>query len=460
MTFSRPPERRDESSRGSSSIDFDQSAPVLVVKIGPYHYRPSALGIVRSLGSVGVPVHVIRSGSLNPDAVSRYAVGDQLWVTTGFEEPETLAQGLAECARDIGQKPIVICTDDESAILVAEHARELAACLTSTTIASALPRMLASKQSLIKVAHDHGVLTPDAVSPKTWDEIEDYARHSPFPIVAKNSDPFSRLTRPAVGSSRRIDSKEELLSLATTWEEPFGVVLQEYIPQSTAEDWFTHAYAASYGDEVIVFTGRKLRSWPPYSGITATGRAQPNDELAQIATRFLKDLNYRGPADLDWRRDLRDGGYRLLDFNPRIGGQFRIFQSAEGIDIARLLHLELTHRPLPSVKQIDGRCYVDDFFLLPSAYGIWKQSGRRRTTERPHDANATRPTLLSRKQRLVFAWFAIDDARPFFHIVLRLGRSFTVSRVHRRRERMRALDRQPKRPHGRQPESERFQSVI
>ena len=53
----------------------------------------------------------------------------------------------------------------------------------------------------------------------------------------------------------------------------------------------------------------------------------------------MKTIGYMGIMDFDYRLDLRDGRYKLLDFNPRIGAQFRLFESHDGMDVARAMSL-------------------------------------------------------------------------------------------------------------------------
>ncbi len=393
--------------------------PVLLVKIGLDPLRPSALGIIRSLGRVGVTVNVVGERARDPVGVSRY-VGDRLdWYATGDEDPDSLVSGLLDCAKEIGRKSIVACTDDAAAILIAERRQELSQWLISQPVPPTLPRSLVSKKALAELCREHGVLTPDASFPKTWRELESFTAQSRFPIVAKNLNPFSRRDQSS-GITRLVMSRDALLRSASTWTEPFDVMLQEYLPAETSEDWFVHAFAATSSETLITFTGQKIRSWPPYAGFTADGRATPNEELAELARKLLRNLGYKGPADLDWRRDLRDGGYRLLDFNPRFGRQFRIFQSPHGFDMARLLHLDMTSRPLPEIDQLHGLRFVDDYFVLPSSYLIWKQSGGRRTREsKPGRERAS--SVRGRLRVPELAWFATDDPLPFFVLIIRSG---------------------------------------
>ena len=70
--------------------------------------------------------------------------------------------------------------------------------------------------------------------------------------------------------------------------------------------------------------------------MTACAYVVDNPELAEIsAAEFIKRIGFTGIVDLDWRFDRRDGRYKLLDFNPRMGAQFRLFENEAGVDVVR-----------------------------------------------------------------------------------------------------------------------------
>ncbi|GAA1357134.1 hypothetical protein GCM10009612_24680 [Streptomyces beijiangensis] len=98
------------------------------------------------------------------------------------------------------------------------------------------------------------------------------------------------------------------------------MILQEYLPREDAEDWIVHAYFGSEAEPLALFTGVKVRSWPPHAGMTALAYVVDNPELSALAAQFIKQIGFSGVVDLDLRFDRRDGQYKLLDFNPRMGG--------------------------------------------------------------------------------------------------------------------------------------------
>jgi D-aspartate ligase len=63
--------------------------------------------------------------------------------------------------------------------------------------------------------------------------------------------------------------------------------------------------------------------------------------------------------DMDHLLDKQDGQYKLLDFNPRIGAQFRLFVD-DGPDVARALYRDLAGQTVRRSRQVDARVFVVD----------------------------------------------------------------------------------------------------
>lgn len=145
-------------------------------------------------------------------------------------------------ATRIGRRAAIVCTDDEAAVLVAEHRDELSASFVLPEVPPGLPRMLASKLGLFELCGAHGVDTPAAAVPRTAEQLADFVGTCSFPVMAKNLEAFTRLERPAVRANTVVQSRAELMALAAGWSEPYGVLLQEYVPPEIAEDWIVHAY--------------------------------------------------------------------------------------------------------------------------------------------------------------------------------------------------------------------------
>ena len=331
-------------------VHLDTSVPALMLKIGQYPVHSGSLGVLRTLGRCGVPVYAITEPGLPPAAVSRYLAGRFVWRATGHEPPEVLAGQLMAVGERIGRRSVLVAIDDEAAVLAAEHREQLAEHFLIPDVAPGLPRRLASKSGLYALCRQHGIPTPASVTPASLAEVERFAATSTFPVVIKNADPWQRRVHPVVAGTTLIDSADELLDVISharqnghaAGNQAPDVIVQEYLPRQHSQDWVVHLYADADSHCSVALTGMKVRSWPPDAGVTACGYSMANPDIAALAERFCKQLGYRGVGDLDWRLDLRDGQYRLVDFNPRPGNQFRQFETDTGVDVVRALHLDLT----------------------------------------------------------------------------------------------------------------------
>jgi D-aspartate ligase len=105
---------------------LDTSVPALLVRVGRYPLHAGSLGVVRSLGVLGVPVYAVVADRLSPVACSRRAAGRFVWPHSGGADPADLIGRLLRIGRRLGRPTVAIATDDEAALLLAEPAAELA----------------------------------------------------------------------------------------------------------------------------------------------------------------------------------------------------------------------------------------------------------------------------------------------------------------------------------------------
>ena len=304
----------------------DTSTPAVILKFDQNVMHHGGLGAIRSLGRLGVPVYGVHERPWAPAASSRYLRGRWIWHPDAEDVERTLA-GLLTLAERIGRRAVLIPTDDAGAIFLAEHGGPLRQAFLFPAPPAGLPRRLAGKVSMHELCREAGLPCPAATVPAALAEARDFAAGAGYPVIAKLSAPWS-VSSAGLRSTSVLRTDAELTDLwhacATAGA---GVMLQEFIPAATPGDWFFHGYCGASSDCRPAYTGIKLRSYPAHAGLTSLGCAVANDELATLVTGLLAELSYRGLVDLDLRRDARDGQYKLLDFNPRLGAQFRLFRN-------------------------------------------------------------------------------------------------------------------------------------
>ena len=399
---------------------FDRATPVLMIRIGRYPQHHGTVGAIRSLGRVGVPVSAIVEDRFTPASRSRYLSRGFVWPTSGNEPAEGLVPGLTTIAKALreqwGRRAIAVATDDRAATLLAHHAGSLSENLTFPQVPPALPAALASKIGLAELCWSHDVPTPATLAPTSEAELLAFAATYGFPLALKPTDPWRH---PAgVGAATIVPTPAALDRLVSGWPTFPLLLAQEYVPDPVSEDWIVQGYFDGNSRCLVGFTGIKIRSWPPLAGVTTLAYSTPNDKLLEMATTFCRDIGYRGIVDLDWRLDRRDGRYHLLDFNPRVGAQFRLFETDAGIDVVRAMHLDLTGRAVPAGRQVDGRRLIVEN-LDAAALVACRRRGSGHQARNP---------ARYRAQATELAWLTRDDPLP----AAILGARFIVPGLVRR----------------------------
>ncbi len=317
---------------------------------------------------------------------------------------------------------IALPTDDEAAVLLAEHAGRLGERYEYPRVPAALPRTLADKFTLHQLCMAQGIPTATSARPVSVEQLLIDAGEIGYPVVLKNAEPWLRLSAPAVRATTVVGSESDLRSLTDTWATMPQVLVQEYLPPGGgAQDWISQMYCDASSTALVTFTGVKVRSWPPGAGVTTRAHTVANPELAEMTKVLSRNIGYRGIGDLDWRFDAADGRYKLLDFNPRVGAQFRLFVTDSGVDVVRAMHLDLTGRCVPPGHPVEGHGLRVENLDLAAA---WAARGGRGLSALP-----------ARPGKMELAWLATDDLRPAAVAAVRSGAPAVglAKRVIRRR---------------------------
>jgi len=345
------------------------STPVVVLASGDH----GALGIARSLGGIGVPVYAIDSYRMAPCLFSKYCTSKFVWDIDKHSTPETLTF-LRNVSETIGVRPLLITTNDPATIFVADNCKYLQKWFLLPDQGAALVRALADKQQMYFLAKQHRIPTAETVFPASKKDVMEFIERAQFPIMLKGIDGF-RLWKRTGRKMFIVSSKRELLEKYDAAEDPAApnLMIQEFIPGGDDSVWMFNGYFSRQSECLIGFTGKKLRQCPVHMGCTSLGVCLPNKDVEDTTKRFMKSIGYRGILDIGYRFDARDGQFKVLDVNPRIGSTFRLFVTADDMDVARALYLDLTGQPVPSGTTVLGRKWIVEDLDLLSCYRYYRE---------------------------------------------------------------------------------------
>ena len=377
----------------------DFSTPVVVLDTDHY----GAIGIARTLGRLGVSVHLIDSNPKTLSIFSRYCKG-KFNYEKAINSSKSAVQLLLKVAETLGQKSILIPTTDEAVLLLAENFNILKKHYIYHELSPTFIKALTSKKEMYFLAKSCDVPTAETFFPKSKEDVKLFLKTCEFPIMLKAID--GRVSLLKAGHKMFLTkTEEELLYLYDKYENPSNpnYMLQEYIPGGEDSIWMFNGYFDSKSECLFGVTGKKIRQSPVYTGATSLGICMKNSVVEEMTKSLMKKISYKGILDIGYRYDERDGKYKVLDINPRIGQTFRLFVATNGMDVARAEYLDLTKQEVPKSLVCEGRKWiVENKDLISSIRYL-------------HDRKMkVREWMGSFSGIKEFAWFSWDDPLPFF----------------------------------------------
>lgn len=391
-----------------SGVSYDLTLPVMVLKCGVYPLHAGSLGIIRSIGRLGIPVYGIYEDRFVPAAMSRYLADKFIW-RAHRDNVAALLKELCSIGKEIGAQSLLIPTDDFGALLIAENADVLRPYFRFSTPPPNLPRILANKRELFYLCRRLGVPCADSAFLNSREQLDELTARVKFPLVVKIAEPWRLGTGSALSSTSVVwNASDAYRIFDDAHQKGFSeLIFQEYIPNDRPADWFFHGYSNSEGRCLVAFTGRKIRSCPPHFGRTAYCQTEVNEQLRQQAEALISAVSFSGIVDLDYRFDARDGTYKILDFNPRVGAQFRVFTDEDDVDVVRALHLDISGRAVPPAGMRRRSLLIEDLDLRVAA------------RYRKADDLTFRKWIGEVRTVTEFGWFSPDDLLPFAAMILR-----------------------------------------
>lgn len=277
---------------------------VLITDAGYKH----TLGAVRSLGKAGYYVIAMDSHKLAQSFFSRYC-REKVICPPSKEEKEFIAflkkylqNNSVDVLIPIGYNSTVAISRNKSELL--PYTRIPVADYESLVIA-------ADKEKTLDCARNLGIPTPHQYF--TTNEIEK------FPVVVKGV--FES------GNILYVNSKKELIK--TQFNKS---IIQEYIPG----EGFGFYALFNRGALKAFFMHKRVREYPITGGASTCAMSIYSEELMSYGLKLLQSLNWHGIAMVEFKKDSRDGQFKLMEINPKFWGSLDL-SIASGVDFPKLL---------------------------------------------------------------------------------------------------------------------------
>lgn len=304
----------------------------------------TALGVIRSLGPLGIPVWV----ACEPGELASHSRWARL---LGAGLPEfTPVDRLAEYLRTAPvERLVLVPCSDGWAETVASLPAELAGRFPSFVSSPAVLRRLNDKEQFGLLVRENGIPHPRTAFVHDVADLDGHAFEpdTQFFLKARNSQKFIAMTGvKAYMVASVAEARSRVAELTATG---LGVVLQEYIPGPPTNHYFVDGFVEDGGRVIARFARQRLRMHPRHFGNSTYLRSVALSDVADIVEtvdRLIRVAGVRGVFSVELKRDAKTGIAKVIEVNARPWWYVH-YATACGVNVVEMTYRAALGEPVP-----------------------------------------------------------------------------------------------------------------
>jgi D-aspartate ligase len=393
----------------------------------------TAISVIRSLGRAGVDVWLLCRAGAAP-SFSKHA--RQLPVDPTLPTQEAWLQYLLGPGSDHLRGAVLLACNDDGIELLLEHREALAEKFVLDACDVHAQRTMLDKLDTYRRAAEIGVPTPRFWPAESEAQVRSHRDEYVYPLMIKPlySHQFKRVHDGKYLVARDFD--EVLTSYRLVQAHGVEVMLLEVIPGPDDLLCSYYTYLDETGEPQFHFTKRVIRRYPEHEGFGCYHITDWNPEVRDLGLRFFLHVGLRGIANVEFKRDLRDGKLKLIECNARFTAANGLL-TASGYDLGLYVYNRLAGRPTPPLGDIEYRRGLRLWFPLDDFLAFLDLRRQERLT--------LLEWLKSILHAQVLPYFSWEDPAPS---LVRLGsklRTIAAVNLHRVTDRGSVAESEPAR---------------
>ncbi|MBS5842940.1 MAG: ATP-grasp domain-containing protein [Clostridiales bacterium] len=229
------------------------------------------------------------------------------------EYEKKLLQLLKKCYTKSGAKPILLPMEDETIKLIIDNVNILDNC--ECLLPSSTSFSIANNKRLTMIHADEiGIEIPYTKKFNTVNSLITFlknATHNEWVVKPEESKGSLGL--------QYVSRDINLHKIEKDWAQYGKLIVQERIPQEGDSVCVGLIYTEKH-EIRSVFVYKRLRSFPVHGGPSTCRISITDSELVSKSCQLMSSLNWTGVAMVEWKKDIRDNSYKLIEINPRFWG--------------------------------------------------------------------------------------------------------------------------------------------
>jgi predicted ATP-grasp superfamily ATP-dependent carboligase len=350
--------------------DNDSNAPVGAIVVGGDYM---GLGIARSLGRRNIPVCVI-DDERSISRFSRYVTHSVL--VPNLRDEKQAVEAMLDTGRRLNLKGWVLYpTRDELVAAFSRYRSLLTPFFRVPTPEWDSIQWVWDKRNTYHMAAELDIPTPRTWYPREISDLDQIDIEPPYVIKPAIKEHFFYEMKVKAWRANSRPELRQYFQRANAQVAPGEVMIQELIPGGGSQQL---SYCALFkeGRAVGSMVVRRSRQHPLEFGKASTFvETIQLPILEELSERFLKNINYYGLVELEYKLDPRNGEYKLLDVNGRNWGYHSIGHAA-GVDFSSLLFADQTNQAVQPCRAEPGISWIRLITDMPTNASVIAKGGK------------------------------------------------------------------------------------
>lgn len=286
----------------------------------------NAIGQIRASHQAGYEcINIVEKSIHSWSRKSKYCKG--VIAPHPYNERDACIKFVMDFISKLDVKPFLLFASDEWMDMIGENEAEFRKIAYIPQGSWSEISQLYNKKYLYRIAEENGIPYPKTVEIEDMKELIDRIHDLQAPYIVKPQTTISQNEIAKTGivtyhRTQKFENEEDLLKWADLLLKNninFPILIQEFIPGDATKLYTLTSYSDKNNILLAGSVGHKLRQFPPVAGRITSGVLQHDNKLFQLGELFLKKVNYHGLANTEFKLDERDGLYKLMEINTRLG---------------------------------------------------------------------------------------------------------------------------------------------
>jgi predicted ATP-grasp superfamily ATP-dependent carboligase len=301
------------------------------------------LGLIRALGMKRIPVYLLDTTNYNISRYSRYCKKFIKMPLDVYDSSDNFIDFLKKIFEQFNlDEWIIFPTDDLTVAYLSKNKQELSEYFTIWTPEWDCVKYCYDKKLTYKIAESIGIPIPKSYFPEDVSDLSEVDYLFQYPLIIKPAimHEFYKKTKHKVFVIHNKEDLKRKYLKACSATKPSDIIIQEIIPGGP-ENLFSFGSFFKNGEAIAYITGRRSRQIPMDFGKASTFvELCEISKIYELAAKLLKAVNYYGLSEVEFKRDPRDGIYKLLEVNPRTWKWHTLALKA-GINLPYLVYTDM-----------------------------------------------------------------------------------------------------------------------